>query len=194
MTSSSPQTFLPVHLTQLDANILGELLRSMVFDQSDGLYGCYSTFELQPGFQEGDETWRREFWKTVASVAVDRIVDSQRELLDTPDLISLRAQYERAMLDPELLDELAQMGAGGGRLAAGDLTINAAWSWDGDGTLAFMICRSNGEILRVIENTDCKKPHQWHDFGDEEIQYLLRRVYEMGYGLSEDDEDYYGPY
>lgn len=35
--------------------------------------------------------------------------------------------------------------------------------WDGDGHLVFRITDEEGNVLRIIENTDCKKTYRWED-------------------------------
>lgn len=41
--------------------------------------------------------------------------------------------------------------------------VDMALVWDGDGHLVFRITDEEGNVLRTIENTDCKKTHGWKD-------------------------------
>lgn len=53
-------------------------------------------------------------------------------------------------------------GSGFSWQAAGSVTVDVAWHWDGDGLLLFRLRRGE-QVLRVVENDDCKKFGRWKD-------------------------------
>jgi hypothetical protein len=127
---------LPALALSPNTNAQGEILRAIVFDQSNGEHGCYTTFETNPEFKAGDIEWRREFWR----------------------------DYSRATghLDADDIEEMATLSAGGGQVVFADCKVHAAWYWDGDGTLAFVVTDLDGNIIHAFINTDCKKNHVWN--------------------------------
>ena len=45
----------------------------------------------------------------------------------------------------------------------GSVAVDLFWCWDGDGTLYFK-ASEDGEVIREIINTDCKKPWDWENY------------------------------
>jgi hypothetical protein len=127
-----------------DTNAQGEMLRGIVFDQSQGDYGCYTTFDTNNGFAYGDEDYRRAFWAEFAFP------------------VDLRWQNDpwNDGLDEDEIDEMARDGDGG-QIIFADCVVHTCWHWEGDGTLAFMITDHDGNILCEYTNTDCKKSYTW---------------------------------
>lgn len=59
-----------------------------------------------------------------------------------------------------------------------DYPIDAAWYWDGDGTLSFLVDR------RAIINTDCKKRNNWREWdGTGVFQSAVQKLPVLGEGL-----------
>ena len=130
-------------------NAIGELLRGKFFKQNiaEGLYGCYSTFELNEGVEK--LPYRKVYWRDRPDIKSDdeccegdftreeyceKIEDEGRvfnEFAENEDLLEI---WTRAELNGVIME----------------------YFWDGDGFLQFIF--PDGSIL---SNNDCKKSNRW---------------------------------
>lgn len=113
---------------------LGEVLRAWAF-VGDG-YGCYSTFDVRPEFEEVTPTYR-EF----------------RFLFGRPyDYDTTKATWGEP--DEWYLERMVWYKHPNG--------IEVGWLWDGDGTLCFYVPDIKDDFIDgTVTNTDCKKDHGW---------------------------------
>lgn len=128
-----------------EPNTVGERLREETF-AGEG-YGCYSTFELRDDARIWTADEQRRFW-----LDVDRI----------------------AREDPEELELMVEAGQGCTFSLEG-LTVEAGWWWEGDGTLCFRITDQDGQVLRRIINTDCKKSYDWQELDPVDCEHRWQR-------------------
>jgi hypothetical protein len=116
---------------------LGEILRAWAF-VGDG-YGCYSTFELRPEFEE-----------------VKPFCHEFKKLFGRPYSADTR-ETGWGDPDPWYLERMSWFKHPNG--------IEVGWLWDGDGTLCFYIPELEDDFIDgTLTNSDCKKDHGW-EFG-----------------------------
>lgn len=118
-----------------DANAVAELLREQLFI-GDGL-GCYYNFDVLTDAREWSEEERKQFF-----CEIGYIDPADRDEWNDWQEVAARSHGYSFNLDP--------------------YQIEAAWYWDGDGTLCFRVWH-NGELLRSLINYDCKKPYRWEE-------------------------------
>lgn len=78
------------------ANVLGEMFRNEFFNQDEGEFGCYSTFELRPDVFDrrtekeiiDEEGWHDEIEWTVASKYIDNKLITMRYYWDGDGYLS----------------------------------------------------------------------------------------------------------
>ena len=139
------------------ADALGEVLREVVFP-GEG-YGCYTTFDWREGAVEWDEARLLAFWTADSAQVAKRdgwgawsrdgaVALAPEELL--ADVVAWRAR------------ESAEM-AHGATFTFDDCTVHCSYYWDGDGELRFVVCTPDGEPVRYLANTDCKKSYRWEE-------------------------------
>ncbi len=117
-----------------DANAIGELLRERAFP-GEG-FGCYRNFEVAEDAIQWSPAERQEFFEQVGEISPD---DEDDEFNEREFIIKASSGYSFAL---------------------GNLQIEMAWYWDGDGVLFYRIWR-DGKLLRTIVNSDCKKSYRW---------------------------------
>lgn len=113
----------------LDPNELGELMRNALFERSLGL-GCYKHFDVREGWMQ------RLFDEFAFGMVAER----------------------NSGIDGADREDDAHIFQNGMHFTHIDKPIDAAWYWDGDGTLTFLVDR------RAIINTDCKKTNNWREW------------------------------
>lgn len=132
-----------------DPNVIGELLRLLTFPEHDGgeLVGCYTTFAVRPDATPLDPAARARL--VALSLRGPAEIDQLADLEITSDDA---AQVEEDNANAE-----------GYVFAEGDLRIELAWFWDGDGWLVYRVFSPAGFVCGVV-NDDAKKPHNWRAF------------------------------
>lgn len=127
-------------LKKVHTDGLGEALRTFTF-VGDG-YGCYENFDVRPDATPLSE----EQLKTLLAATTPRSRGWSEE-----EWIAEKQTYSRCE---------------GYSFKEGNLTIEAFWFWDGDGTLYFRV-KEGDTIIREIVNRDCKNDHEWVDITPE---------------------------
>lgn len=124
---------LSMDVKRTDPNQLGEFLRSVAFVGPG--YGYYGGYDADAG----------EF---------DIRPDARKWSVEE------RAQFLKDVVLGEADPWLTETSAGY-TFQQDNLLIDVFWYCDGDGDLTFRIRTQEGEVLRVINNDDCKKEHRW---------------------------------
>jgi hypothetical protein len=131
-------------LKQIDANAVGEFLRAITFvnDGSEFSYGCYSSFDTIPEATQLSREDRVTFWLSQPP--------APKWLYMNPEPI-----------EKEDAEEQADQGEGC-VYNINNYRIEMCYYWYGDGTLSFRVYKGM-ETIAHIQNTDCKKAHEWED-------------------------------
>ena len=134
-------------LERIVPEALGEMLRAWIFvvpEGDDWGYGCYTTFDVRPEARKcrwSNKEIFAEFW----GMDNDEWEEEYAGFIEAEAYAFNWFGYQ----------------------------VEVAWYWDGDGMLSFRIWGPHGatathelELVRWIENNDCKKAYPWCDITD----------------------------